>query len=190
MVIGTSAGGLDALARLLPALPRDFPAPVAVVQHLHPAQDGFLASYLNGVSGLRVEEARDKETLWPGVVFLAPADYHLLVESDRTLALSTDEKVHHSRPSIDVLFTSAAEAFGPGVVAVVLSGASRDGASGLAAVRRLGGVAVVEDPATSQYPYMPQSALEAAGADHVLPVEAIGPLLARLAGGDADGAAR
>ena len=181
VLVGASAGGLNALSVLLPLLPGDYPCPVIVVQHLHPEQDMFLAEYFDRLCALRVKEAEEKEPLSPGCCYFAPADYHLLVERDRTLSLSTEEKVNHSRPSIDVTLESAAAALGPAVLAVILTGASRDGAAGLAAIRSQGGIAVVQDPATAEFPIMPQAALERAGADHLLPIEAIGPLLVALA---------
>ncbi|MFW6235893.1 MAG: chemotaxis protein CheB [Desulfovibrionales bacterium] len=187
VVIGASAGGMNALTRLLPLLPENFPCPVVIVQHRHPDQDDFLAEYFNRLCPLRVKDAQDKEVLAPGVCYLAPADYHLLIERDRTLSLSTDEKVNHSRPSIDVLFESAAVAFGQGVAAAVLTGASRDGAAGLSLIREAGGIAFVQDPSTAEYPFMPQAALETAGADHVLPIEDIGGLLLHLANGSMHG---
>lgn len=180
VLFGASAGGMDALRRVLPVLPEGFPAPVVVVQHLHSTQDEFLAGFFDRLCALRVKEAEDKEPLSPGFVYLGPPNYHLLVEKDRTLSLSTDEKVNHSRPSIDVLFKSAADAYGPGAVAIVLTGANQDGAIGLAAIRAQGGLAVIQAPDTAEYPSMPQAALDTAGADFVLPVEEIGPLLVRL----------
>ena len=180
VLIGASAGGMDALRRVLSVLPGSFPAPVVVVQHLHHTQDEFLAEYFDRLCALRVKEAEDKEALSPGFVYLGVPNYHLLVEMDRTLSLSTDEKVNHSRPSIDVLFKSAADAYGPEALAIVLTGANRDGAEGLAAIRGQGGRAVVQTPGTAEYPVMPQAALDTAGADFVLPVEEIGPLLVRL----------
>jgi len=189
--MGTSAGGMEALKRILSALPAGFPVPVVVVQHLHPTQDGFLADFFDSLCPLKVKEADDKEPLAPGVIYLGPPNYHLLVDPGRTLSLSTDEKVNHSRPSIDVLFESAADAYGPGAVAVVLTGASRDGAAGLAHIRAKGGLAIVQDPKTAEYPLMPQAALDTAGADHVLLVDAIGPMLVHLVNGrPIDGAVR
>jgi two-component system, chemotaxis family, protein-glutamate methylesterase/glutaminase len=180
VLIGASAGGMNALRRLLPLLPGVFPCPVVIVQHVHPEQDTFMAEYFNSLCALTVKEAEEKEELVPCFCYLAPPDYHLLIELDRTFSLSTEEKVNHSRPSIDVLLESASVAFGPGAMAVMLTGASRDGAAGLAAVRSNGGLAVVQDPSTAEYPLMPQAALDTAGADYVLSLEAIGELLLQL----------
>jgi two-component system, chemotaxis family, protein-glutamate methylesterase/glutaminase len=181
VVIGASAGGLGALGRLLPILPAGFPCPVAIVLHVHETQDD-LSQSLCRACAMKVKEAEDKEPAEPGVCYLAPADYHLLVESDRTFSLSKDEKVNHSRPSIDVLFESAAASCGRGAVAVLLTGASRDGAGGLAAVRANGGTAVIQDPATAEHPFMPNAGLETAGADQLLEIEAIGRYLVHRAG--------
>lgn len=183
VLIGASAGGMEALSLLLPSLPGDFPVPVAVVQHLHASQDAFLVEYFDRLCALAVREAEDKEPLAVGVVTLAAPNYHLLIEDDRTVSLSMDAKVNHSRPSIDVLLESAARVYGSGAVAVVLTGASRDGAAGLAAIRAAGGIGVVQDPATAAFPLMPKAALEAAGADFVLRIEDIGPMLVLLASG-------
>jgi two-component system, chemotaxis family, protein-glutamate methylesterase/glutaminase len=186
VLIGASAGGLAALARLLPLLPPGFPCPVAVVLHVHKTQDSY-SGYLDGLCALRVKEAEDKEAALPGVCYFAPADYHLLVERDGTLSLSADEKVNYSRPSIDVLFESAAEAYGRGAVAVLLTGASSDGAAGLAEIRAAGGTAVVQDPGTAEQPFMPKAGLDRAGADRLLSIEGIGSYLTDLAARQSNG---
>lgn len=180
VVVGVSAGGVQALKRLLGGLPAAFPLPVLIVQHI--AGDGAgLARLLDAFSPLRVKEAEERETLVPGTAYVAPADYHLLVEPDRTLTLSVDPPVSYARPSIDVLFESAAEAFGPGLIGVILTGANADGSRGLARVKAAGGIAVVQDPAEAEVPFMPRSALAATEVDHVLTLAGIAPLLVRLA---------
>ncbi|WP_242337305.1 MULTISPECIES: chemotaxis protein CheB [Anaeromyxobacter] len=168
VVIGGSAGAIETLLEILPALPPGYPLPVVVVVHLPAGQPSLLAEVLGTRSALPVVEAEDKARACPGTVYLAPPDYHLLLEGDGTLALSVDAPVHHSRPAIDPLLESAADAFADGVVAVVLSGASSDGAAGLAAVRRAGGLAIVQDPATASSPLMPEAALRAADPELVL----------------------
>lgn len=182
IVIGGSAGALDALAGLLPALPADCPLPVAIVVHV-PNKPSYLAEVLASRTVLRVKEAEDKEPIAPGVVYVAPPNYHLLIERGRTFALSDDQLLHFSRPAIDVLFESAAEAYGNRLAGVVLTGASEDGAAGLAAIKRAGGLAIVQLPATASARAMPEAAIAATQVDHVLPVAEIAPLLARLAGG-------
>ncbi|MDM9644799.1 chemotaxis protein CheB [Rhizobium sp. S163] len=161
VVIGASAGALDALGTILPALPSDFATPIIVVVHVPPDKPSVLAELFAARCALGVREAEDKEPLTKGVVYFAPPDYHLLVESDRTLSLSTEAPVLFSRPSIDVLFESASDAFGPGVVALVLTGANEDGARGLKAVADAGGKTIVQQPETAFASAMPEAALGA-----------------------------
>jgi two-component system chemotaxis response regulator CheB len=160
VVIGASAGAVQALSTLLPALPATFPLPVFVVVHVPPDRDSVLASVLQARCALRVKEAEDKEPVSGGVVYLAPSDYHLLLEGEGSLALSADEPVNYSRPSIDVLFESAADAYREGLLGIILTGANHDGAAGLKAVVDAGGVAVVEDLATAHSKAMPLAAME------------------------------
>lgn len=179
IAIGASAGGVEALGILLGALPSRFVPAVFVVLHL-PADRGTVLPQLFGRrSARRVKEAEDKEPVMPGTVYLAPPDYHLLVESDRTLALSRDEPVHYSRPSIDLLFESAALAYRERLLAIVLTGASHDGAEGLKQVRECGGMAWVQDPGEATASVMPAAALAHAGADAVLALDKIAARLAR-----------
>lgn len=180
VVIGGSAGAVQALLRILPALPADYPAPVLVVVHVPPDRDNALVPLLQGRCRVAVKEAEDKEPAQPGVVYFAPSDYHLLAETDGTLSLSSDELVNMSRPSIDVLFESAADAFGPALTAVVLTGANNDGAQGLKAVAAAGGAAVVEDPAGAYAAAMPQAALQACPAATPMNLDAIASHLSRL----------
>jgi two-component system chemotaxis response regulator CheB len=183
IVIGGSAGALDVLTALLPALPAGYPIPVAIVVHVPPNKPSYVAEVLAAKTVLPVKEAEDKEPLAPGVVYVAPPNYHLLIERGRTFALSDDEQLHFSRPAIDVLFESAAEAYGDRLAGVVLTGASEDGAAGLAAIKRGGGLAIVQSPATASARPMPEAAIAATQVDHVLPIAEIAPLLARLAEG-------
>jgi len=180
VVVGVSSGGLEALKILLPGLGADFPLPVLVVQHLAPHSDAYLQTCLDESSLVRVKEAEDKETLAPGTVYLAPANYHLLVEPDGSLCLSIDPRVNFSRPSVDVLFETASDAFGPDVIGIVLTGANQDGAKGLARIKSRGGLCIVQSPDSAQPPAMPLAALEATEVDHVLPLEGIDPLLNHL----------
>lgn len=180
VVIGTSLGGLHALAVVLPALPIDYPRAVVVVQHRSPGFAPLLPELLGSHCALVVREAEDKAPLEAGVVVIAPADYHLLIDG-RSLALDTDAPVRHSRPSIDVLFESAADAFGRNVVAVVLTGASADGARGAQRVKACGGFVVAQDPQSAESPVMPRAAIATGAVDRVLPLSAIGPFLVELA---------
>ncbi len=180
VVIGASAGAVQALLTILPALPASFVLPVLVVVHVPPDRDNVLVSLLQAKCRLTVKEAEDKEPLVGGTVFFAPSDYHLLVETDGTLAISTDEPVNYSRPSIDVLFESAADAFGEALVGVVLTGANHDGAAGLRAVTQAGGTAIVEDPNFAHSRAMPLAALEASPGAAIMTIDAIASYLSSL----------
>ncbi|HEX8156997.1 MAG TPA: chemotaxis protein CheB [Solirubrobacteraceae bacterium] len=179
VAIGASWGGLAALKDVLAALPVGFGAAVVIAQHRQSGADGRLASLLDAQCALDVAEAEDKQALAPGVVLLAPPDYHLLVEPG-AVALSVDEPVHFSRPSIDVLLHSAADAYGQRAAGVVLTGASADGARGLARIAARGGTAIVQDPATAKRREMPDAALAATPAAHVLALDCIGRRLVEL----------
>lgn len=161
VAIGASAGAVQALLHILPSLPAGFPVPLLIVVHVPPDRDNALVALFQPRCPLNVKEAEDKEAIVGGTVYFAPSDYHLLVEGDHSLSLSWDEPVNHSRPAIDVLLESAADAYGPALAAIVLTGANQDGAAGLAAVARAGGVAIVQDPAGAQVPTMPEAALAA-----------------------------
>jgi two-component system, chemotaxis family, protein-glutamate methylesterase/glutaminase len=159
VVIGASVGAIDALTSILPLLPAEFPAPVLVVVHVPADRKSMLADLFNDRCGMRVKEAEDKEIIEAGTVYFAPSDYHLLVEPDFSISLSSDEPVHYSRPAIDVLFETAADAYGDGLVGVILTGANRDGANGLRQVADEGGLALVQAPYTAEGQTMPNSAL-------------------------------
>jgi two-component system, chemotaxis family, protein-glutamate methylesterase/glutaminase len=184
VVVGTSLGGLNALTALLHDLPASFPVPIVVVQHRTLSPDGGgLTQLLQDQARLKVVEAEDKMALQSGSVYIAPADYHLLIEEAGRVALSTDAPVRSARPSIDVLFETAAEAYGPALLAVLLTGASADGAAGLAAVKARGGRAIVQDPSTAECRTMPAAGLAATTVDYVLPLAKIGDHLVTLAEG-------
>ncbi|MBI1683779.1 chemotaxis protein CheB [Caulobacter hibisci] len=180
IVIGASAGAVQALLAILPALPASFPLPVLVVVHVPPDRDNVMVPLLQTKCRLIVKEAEDKEPVVGGTIYFAPSDYHLLVEADGSLSLSTDEPVNYSRPSIDVLFESAADAFGEGLVGAILTGANHDGAAGLKALAEAGGVAIVEDPAAAHSQAMPLSALEACPTAAVMTLDAIASYLSSL----------
>jgi two-component system chemotaxis response regulator CheB len=181
VVIGGSAGAVSALLTLLPALPADFPLPVVVVIHIARHHIGSLAEVFQSQSRLVVKEAEDKEPLVPGTVYLAPADYHVLVEPRRYVSLSNEEPVNFSRPSIDVLFGSAADAYGDTLLAIVLTGANRDGAQGLAAVCDAGGLALVQTPESAEAPAMPAAALAACPQAESMSLAAISEVLCSAA---------
>ncbi|MBI1212707.1 MAG: chemotaxis protein CheB [Alphaproteobacteria bacterium] len=181
VAIGVSAGGLRALRSVLGPLPESFRLPIAIVQHIEANSDDYLAEYLGSLSSIRVKEAEDKEAMEGGTAYLAPAGYHLLVEPDRTFSLSVDDKVNYCRPSIDLLFESAADAFGATLVGIVLTGANGDGSKGLRHIKGRGGYAIVQDPATAEAPYMPRTAAAGVAADRIVPLEEIPKLLVQLA---------
>ena len=182
VVVGCSAGGLHALHVLLGGMTTDFRPPLVVVCHTGGTRDiGTLCRLLAGSCLLPVAEARERTPADGGSVYVAPAGYHLLIEADRRFALSVDPHVCYVRPAADVLFESAADAYGAGLVGVVLTGANEDGARGLRAVRAHGGRAMVQDPATAEAPTMPGTALALAGADHIVSLEEIALLLNALA---------
>lgn len=178
VAIGASLGGTDALQVLLPALPGDFPAALALVLHRGRDSDESLIDFLQRNCRLPVGEAQDKTLITPGHVYVAPADYHLLVEGNH-FALSTEAAVAYARPSIDVLFESAAEAWGKAAIGVILTGTGQDGAQGLAAIKRYGGLTVVQAPATAERSDMPNGALATGMVDEILPLDEIAPFLAR-----------
>ena len=180
IVMGVSAGGMEALSTILPDLPADFAFPLIVVQHQHPTSDDFLVHYLNERCNLKVKQADGKENILPGVIYIAPPDYHLMVEEDRTFSLSVDEPVNYARPSIDVLFKTAVDAYGARLVGVILTGTSSDGSLGLKRIKESGGLAMVQDPETAEVDIMPKAAVDATEVDYVLPLEEIGPFLNRL----------
>jgi two-component system chemotaxis response regulator CheB len=180
VALAASAGGQDALTHVLGHLPADFPAAIVVVQHLDPSHRSFIAEILGRRSHLRVKQAEDGDLLRPGVVFIAPPDRHLIVNADNSLSLAQTERLHFVRPSADRLFESVAAAAGPRAVAVVLTGMGNDGSDGVLAVKREGGVVIVQDRASSKYFGMPSAALRAGCVDLVLPLDRIGPTLAKL----------
>ena len=179
IVIGTSWGGPEALKILFSDFPKDFTLPLAVVQHRSRSSDEMLCVILQKSTSLAVREVEDKDPIAPGHIYLAPPDYHLLVEKG-SFALSIDEPVNYSRPSIDVLFESAADACREKVIGVILTGANKDGACGMAEIKRRKGFTIVQDPKTAENSTMPEAAIKAADIDKILPLEEIGPFLCNL----------
>jgi len=181
VVIGASAGGVEALGLILPALPATFRPSLLIVLHLPRERPSLLVQIYEKRCALPVREADDKEPIEPGTVYFAPPDYHMLVEPNRQIALSTEEPVHFSRPSVDVLFESAADVYGNKLLGIILTGANEDGAAGLHAIHRAGGVTVVQQPDSAKVPLMIVSALQRHPADFVLSLPQIAQLLAGLA---------
>ncbi len=183
-VLGASWGGLDAVGKVLAGLPATFPAAVVVVQHRgSDSIDGVLEGVWRDRSPLAVREVDDKDPIAPGSVYVAPADYHLIVEPG-TFALSVDERVQFSRPSIDVTFETAADSYGERVLAVLLTGANADGTAGMRRVRERGGCTVVQDPSTAERRDMPQAAIDSGVARHVVALDDIAGCLVRICEGE------
>jgi len=181
VVIGASAGGVEALTLLLPALPATFRPALFIVLHLPRERPSLLVDIFARRCARPVREADDKEPVEPGTVYFAPPDYHMLLERNRQIALSADEPVHFSRPSIDVLFESAAEVYGERLLGIILTGGNQDGAVGLHAIHQAGGVTVVQQPENAKVPLMVVSALQRGPADFVLSLPEIAQLLGALA---------
>lgn len=176
IVIGSSAGGLQALKTIISGLKTEFDTPVIITQHLSPSSDNYLVHFLDQFTHLTVKEADEKEIISRGHVYIAPPNFHLLVEEDFTLSLNVEEKVNFARPSIDVLFETAAEAYKNQLIGIILTGANHDGAKGIAQIKRKGGYTIAQNPKTAESPTMPQTAINAGFVDQVLDLEEI-PLL-------------
>lgn len=187
IVMGLSAGGTDLLFQMLPILPADFSLPVIIVLHIHPDSKSSLASLLDDTCSIKVKQADDKELITPGVVYLAPPDYHLMIEDDFTFSLSLDEPVKYSRPSIDVLFETAVDAFGKALIGVIMSGANTDGSEGLKKIKNTGGIVIAQQPKTAEADVMPKAAIAAAKVEDILPPEEIMAVLVSLAKGPTHG---
>lgn len=179
IAIGCSLGGMNALVKVIGELPADFPVPIAVVQHRYRTSNESLPAYFRRHAHLAVVDADDKQWIRPGSVYLAPANYHLLVEEGE-FSLSVDDAVAFSRPSIDVLFESAADAYREALLGVVLTGANADGARGAARIKERGGFVIVQDPETAEAKEMPRAAIAGAAVDRILPLDRIGPFLMEL----------
>ncbi len=180
VVVGASAGGVEALLRVYGLLPASFALPVLTVLHLPDNRHSQLAEVFARRMQRAAKEAVDKEDIQPGMFYFAGPGYHLSVEQDRSLSLSQEERVHFSRPSIDLLFESAADAYGSSLIGILLTGANEDGAKGLATIGEHGGLTIVQDPAEARVAIMPEAALKLRRPDHILPLNGIGSLLAEL----------
>ncbi|HSX70432.1 MAG TPA: chemotaxis protein CheB [Pseudomonas sp.] len=180
VVVGASAGGVEALMNLFDALPADYRLPLVCMLHMPESGDNLLVELLARRVALPVKEAEDKERLHGGVLYVAPAGYHLSIETDRSFSLSREEPRHFSRPSIDILFESAADAYGAGLAGALLTGANEDGAAGLLTIARAGGLTLVQTPSDAQVRTMPEAALALLQPDFLLPIDAMRTLLAEL----------
>lgn len=177
IVIGTSAGGLDALSDLFANLTAELSIPIIIVQHLSPNYDSKLANILNEKTTMRVQQARDKENILSGHIYIAPPNYHLLIEKDYTFSLSADEKVNFSRPAIDILFETAADAFKESLIGILLTGANSDGAKGLLSIKNQGGYTIIQSPNEAYAKEMPASALKLFTPKNILCLSEISTLL-------------
>lgn len=181
LIIGGSAGSLEVLMKILPQLPADFPMAIVIVVHRKLAESQ-LAGLLGDRCRLLIREAEDKEAIEAGTVYLAPADYHLLIEKGRTFSLDFSEKVNYSRPSIDVSFETAADAYGSATIAILLSGANADGAEGLLRIKKAGGVVIVQDPEEASVAYMPEQAIARFPVDYIAKAADMVEIIERLTG--------
>lgn len=182
IVIGASAGGMDAIKTILMPLQKGFSASILIAQHLSPHSDNYMARYLNKVCKINVKEADEKEKVLPGTAYIAPSNYHLLVEKDETLSLTVDRKINYSRPAIDVLFDTAAEVYRGELIGIILTGASSDGSKGLKKIKDLGGITIVQDPSTAEVDFMPKAAIKITEVDYILSLNKISDKLIKLVG--------
>jgi two-component system chemotaxis response regulator CheB len=180
LLIAGSAGSLEVLIHLMPLLKPQFPFAILIVLHRGNSGDSALAELFMVKTEIPVREVEDKDEILPGVIYIAPVDYHLLCEKERIFSLDVSEKVNYSRPSIDVTFESAALAFGPALVAILLSGANADGTFGLKEIHAHGGITIAQNPETATVPYMPRHAISEAGVDYIYTPEQIGVYINRL----------
>lgn len=171
LIIGGSAGSLDVLLKVLPAIDIDITFPIIIVVHRKQGTDSLLSDLLSSKTRLKVKEIEEKETILPKTIYVVPSDYHLLIEKDHTFSFDYSEKVNYSRPSIDVTFQSAAEVYTKHLACLLLSGSNADGVNGLITVKSYGGEIAVQDPSSAQVDYMPAQAIERAGVHHILPIE-------------------
>ena len=177
IVIGASAGGLYAMISILKPLPASYPIPIIVVQHRAKDERSLLEEVLQHKCIIRIKQADEKEVIKPGIVYFAPPNYHLLVEHNGTFSLSYDMPVNYSRPSIDVLFETAADVYKQRLLGIILTGANKDGAAGMKKIRTLGGVTIAQDPETADSREMPQAAISTGAIQHILTPPAIGSFL-------------
>jgi two-component system chemotaxis response regulator CheB len=180
IMIGGSAGSLQVILKLLPELRLFLPVTIVIILHRKPSHDETLVTLLSTKTSWPVREAEEKEPILPGHIYIAPPDYHLLVESDHTFSLDVSEKVNYSRPSIDITFESAAEVYGPALLAILLSGANADGQQGMHNIKAAGGACIVQHPESAEVAYMPMQAIGNVEIDAVLHAEELAPFLNKL----------
>jgi two-component system chemotaxis response regulator CheB len=181
LVIGGSAGSLQVVLGLLTALRAGFPLPIFLILHRNNVFESSLEEVLATRTDLPIKEVEEKEPVLPGTLYLSPADYHVLMEKDHTFSLDYSERIHYSRPSIDVSFRSAADVYGPGLIGLLLSGGNADGAEGLQYIREKGGITIVQDPSTADVPYMPQQAISRMQPNFIVPADGLPDFINSLA---------
>lgn len=181
VVIGTSAGGLYALTTILEVLPPNYPLPIIIVQHRSKEERTLLEEVLSQKCKIKISQADEKQKIEKGIVYFAPPDYHLLIEQNRTFSLSSDARVNYSRPSIDVLFESAAFAYKNKLLAIILTGANHDGAAGIKTIKSFGGNTIAQDPLNAMFPAMPKAAIDTGSVQQILPLAEISTFLLNLA---------
>jgi two-component system chemotaxis response regulator CheB len=177
IVIGVSSGGMNVMKILFSLLPKDFNTPIIIVQHISPRSENQWIKLLNEKSNLLIKEADEKEEIEKGIIYISPPNYHLLIEKNKTFSLTIDERVNFARPSIDVLFESAATAYKNKLIGIVLTGSNNDGTKGIKRIQECGGLTIVQNPETAESAYMPQSAIAAIQPDYILSLEEIIKLL-------------
>jgi two-component system chemotaxis response regulator CheB len=180
IVVGVSSGGLKALRFIFSLLPSDFVVPIIVVQHIGPRSENTWIKLLNDCSNISIKEADEKEKVGTGHIYVAPSNYHLMIEKDKTFSLTIDERVNFARPSIDVLFESAAEVYREKLIGIILTGSNNDGAKGVKRIKECGGLVIIEDPETAESSYMPASAISLVQPDYILPLNQISELLLKI----------
>jgi two-component system chemotaxis response regulator CheB len=180
IVIGVSSGGLKALKIIFSALPSNFAVPVIVVQHIGPRSENSWIKLLNDSCIIPIKEADEKEKVGTRSIYVAPSNYHLMIEKDKTFSLTIDERVNFARPSIDVLFESAAEAYKEKLIGIILTGANNDGTKGVKRIKECGGIVIIQDPETAESSYMPASAIAAVQPDYIQALDQIGDLIIKI----------
>jgi two-component system chemotaxis response regulator CheB len=180
VVIGVSAGGLFALSRILKELPVDFPLPIIVIQHRSKDERTLLEDLLQSKCKIKIKQADEKEKIERGLVYIAPAGYHLLIEKDHSFSLSCDALVNFSRPSIDVLFETAAEVYEDKLIGIILTGANKDGATGIQVIRMRGGITIAQNPASASFPFMPLAAIDTGSVQYIFELQEVKDFLLNL----------
>jgi len=180
VVMGMSSGGMNVMKTVFPLLPAGFTLPIIIVQHLSPQSDSTWIEIIDKMCALPVTEAEEKEQILPGKIYVAPPNYHLLIEKNKSFSLTIDERINYARPSIDVLFESAADAYREKLIGIICSGSNHDGSMGLKKIKDNGGLAIAQDPLSAESYYMPETAVEKANPQHILALKEIVELLIYL----------